>query len=78
MACGTPVVVNAEGGARETLADRPVGALADPESTASLRAAVEVASRCPRASVAEHARRFDAPVFDRALTTAVTGAVRGP
>jgi glycosyltransferase involved in cell wall biosynthesis len=78
MACGTPVVVNTEGGARETLAGRPVGAIADPASTASLRAAVQTASRCPRPAVAEHARRFDAPVFDRALTAAVTGAVRGP
>jgi len=78
MACGTPVVVNAEGGARETLAGRSVGAIADPASTASLRTAVEAASRCPRAFVAEHARRFDAPVFDRALTAAVVGAVRGP
>jgi hypothetical protein len=39
---------------------------------------VEVASGCDRGAVAEHARRFDAPVFDRALTAAVAGAVRGP
>jgi glycosyltransferase involved in cell wall biosynthesis len=78
MACGTPVVVNAEGGARETLAGRPVGAMVDPASPASLRAGVETASACPRSSVAEHARRFDAASFDRALTAAVLSAVPGP
>ncbi len=78
MACGTPVVVNAEGGARETLAGRAVGAIVDPASAESLRSGVETASACPRSAVAEHARRFDATFFDQALTAAVVTAVRGP
>jgi glycosyltransferase involved in cell wall biosynthesis len=75
MAAGTPVVVNVEGGAPETLAGRPVGAMFDAASPSSLREAVDAASRRHRATVSEHARRFDSRVFDDALTTAVVEAV---
>ena len=75
MACGTPAVVNVEGGASETLAGRPVGAVFDPAVPGSLRDAVDTASRRRRATVAQHARRFDARTFDDALTAAVVEAV---
>jgi glycosyltransferase involved in cell wall biosynthesis len=77
MAAGTPVVVNAEGGAPETLAGRPVGAVFDADSPRSLREAVDAALLLPRGPVAEHALRFDARVFDAAMTSAVAGAVTG-
>ncbi|HWN26077.1 MAG TPA: glycosyltransferase [Actinomycetospora sp.] len=77
MAAGTPVVINAEGGAPETLAGRPVGAMFDAGSPASLAEAVDAATRLPRGPVAEHARRFDARVFDEALTATVAEAVHG-
>ena len=71
MAAGTPAVVNVEGGAPETLAGRPVGAVFEPASPASLREAVDTASRRRRATVSEHARRFDSRLFDDAMTAAV-------
>jgi glycosyltransferase involved in cell wall biosynthesis len=78
MAAGTPVVVNVEGGAPETLAGRPVGAMFDTASPSSLREAVDTAGRRHRPTVSEHARRFDSRVFDDALTTAVVEAVTAP
>lgn len=75
MAAGTPAVVNVEGGAPETLAGRPVGAVFDPASPASLREAVDAAGRRNRATVAHHARHFDSRLFDDAMTRAVVEAV---
>ncbi|MCD2193640.1 glycosyltransferase [Actinomycetospora endophytica] len=78
MATGTPAVVNVEGGAPETLAGRPVGAVFDAASPASLREAVETACSRHRATVADHARRFDSRLFDDAMTSTVVEAVSAP
>lgn len=67
MASGTPVMANREGGARETVVDGVSGALFDPRSAEEAIAAAEACAGLDREGIVAHARRFDAPVFDRSL-----------
>lgn len=65
MAAGTPVLVNATGGAVESVIDGVTGAhVHDWSSGAELRAAVERAAACDAEACRDRARTFGADVFD--------------
>jgi glycosyltransferase involved in cell wall biosynthesis len=67
MACGTPVVVNAIGGARESVAAPVGGTVVDEFSPAELARAVGEVAGLDRDVVAENARRFGNSRFDAEL-----------
>lgn len=69
MASGTPVMANRLGGAGESVVDGVGGALFDPRSAEETVAAAEACAGIPRRGISEHALRFDAAAFDRALLT---------
>lgn len=69
MACGTPVVVNATGGARESVAAPAGGAVVDEFTPAELSRAVDEVLALDRSAVAENARRFGNDRFDSDLVT---------
>lgn len=71
MACGTPVVVNSQGGARESVQYPVGGEILDDLSDDELRRATLAALELPRAAVAETAKAFDGAVFDLAITQVV-------
>jgi len=78
MACGTPVVANAVGGARESL-DAPVGgALVEDFAPRELAAAVHAAADRDRHQVRRQAGRFSARRFDAELLAWVDGGVPAP
>lgn len=65
MASGTPVVVNSIGGAAESVVDGLTGAHVSDWSLASLREAVERASRARPQDCTARAASFDVPVFEQ-------------
>jgi glycosyltransferase involved in cell wall biosynthesis len=65
MACGTPVIVNALGGASESVAATLGGAVVESFSRSVLARAVSIAAGVDRTAVAAHARTFSAERFDR-------------
>jgi len=67
MASGTPVVVNAIGGAAESVVDGTTGAHVREWSPAPLREAVERAARARPEDCIARAAKFDVPVFERRL-----------
>lgn len=73
MAAGTPVLVNATGGAVESVVDGVTGAhVRDWSSDAELRSAVERAIACDAEACRERAQLFSADVFDRRIREFVT------
>ncbi|MGO2096777.1 MAG: glycosyltransferase, partial [Candidatus Microbacterium stercoravium] len=73
MAAGTPVLVNATGGAVESVVDGVTGAhVHDWSSDAELRSAVERAIACDAEACRERAQLFSADVFDRRIREFVT------
>ncbi|MFT4122954.1 MAG: glycosyltransferase [Microbacteriaceae bacterium] len=64
MALGTPTVVNAVGGAVESVDPPRTGALFESETPADLRRAIDAARIIDRRTVAERARSFSAERFD--------------
>lgn len=75
MACGTPVVVNALGGAPESVAAPLGGAVVESFSRNELARAVSEAASLDRALVAEHSRRFSTERFDSELGRWLDGEV---
>lgn len=68
MAAGTPVVVNAIGGAVESVVDGVTGAhVHDWGSDRELRSAVETAIACDPDACRDRARKFSADVFERKI-----------
>lgn len=67
LACGTPIVVNQEGGAREICEGSPVGATFDLASRASRLQAVESVLAVGGEACRSHALRFDGREFDRQM-----------
>lgn len=67
MASGTPVVVNAIGGAAESVVDGYTGAHVRDWSLEPLREAVERAARARPEDCIARAAKFDVPVFERQL-----------
>ena len=77
MACGTPVVALARGGALDTVSEQ-AGALAEHQSLASFASATRelLANRPSPLECRAQAERFSVLTFDRAITTWVDGVVR--
>ncbi|MBO9553126.1 glycosyltransferase [Cellulomonas sp.] len=73
MACGTPVVVNAAGGAPEAVMPPAGGVAVHRFTRTELADAVAGAAALDRAGVAVHARRFSTRRFDAELRGWVTG-----
>ncbi|WP_188711158.1 glycosyltransferase [Microbacterium faecale] len=68
MAAGTPVLVNATGGAVESVVDGVTGAhVHDWSDDAELRAAVDTAVGCSADACRDRARDFGSDVFDRRI-----------
>ncbi|WP_210480593.1 glycosyltransferase [Naasia sp. SYSU D00948] len=67
MATGTPVVVNAAGGAVESLGDGRAGRAFDEASPREIAERVRSVVALDRAAVREHARRFSNENFDDAI-----------
>jgi glycosyltransferase involved in cell wall biosynthesis len=78
MACGTPVVANAVGGARESVGAPVGGALVEDFGPRELAAAVHAAAGRDRHLVRRQARRFSARRFDAELAGWVGGEVGAP
>lgn len=76
MASGTPVLANRTGGSSESVREGVGGALFDPRSPSELREAADRARGLDRHAVAEHASRFDATEFDRAMRRWVSPHIR--
>ncbi|WP_457101847.1 glycosyltransferase [Microbacterium sp. P5_E9] len=78
MAAGTPVMANRVGGSGESVLEGVGGALFDPRSAEEALAAAAVCAGLPRAGITEHAWRFDATQFDRALTAWLSPRIAVP
>lgn len=80
MACGTPSVAFAAGGARETVTEGVTGVFFDEQSPASLRAALdEAAARSwDHATIAAAGLRYGSPRFVAEVRAVLTGAAGQP
>lgn len=77
MAAGTPVLVNAVGGASESVVDGLTGVhIEDWDSTSTLRAAVDTALRISPASCQERAEDFSIERFTKEITQFVVPGAR--
>ncbi|MEZ0446836.1 glycosyltransferase [Cellulomonas sp. ICMP 17802] len=75
MACGTPVIVNAIGGAPESVEAPLGGAVVESFTSVELARAVSAASSVDRKLVARHSRQFSAERFDAELLHWLNGEV---
>lgn len=67
MACGTPVLVDRLGGAKESVSQPIAGRVIETWSRCSLRNAVHAASGLNRNQIAKHATSFSTKIFDKKL-----------